>query len=495
VIAASFSVVATDAFFIAFTIPNTLRMLLGEGAVSGAFVPVFSEVRTQRGHDAARVFSERFTGTLAALLLLATLLGILAAPLLAWAYAGGLAEVPESFALVVSLTRWLFPFLLLAGLGALATGLLNVLGHYAVPAFAPALLNVAMIASPFVLAPLALWLDAPSILTLAFGALLGGVLQLLVQVPALKKQGMLPRPRLGFRDPDVRRGLALMGPLVLGLGVYQLNMMLSRLFTSFLPTGSQSYLNYGQRVIEVPQGMFALAVASAALPTLARLRSEGKRDELLALFRDSLRLTMFVAIPASAALCALAEPTSAVLFGRGIFTAEHVHETARSLAVEALGVWAVALVRTVVPMFAAHGDTRTPVKASALNLVLFLALSAALMGVLDHVAIALANSAAAALQLVVLLVFLRKHTGPLGLSAVLVSALRIALASLGMGLVLWAASRQLDWTHASELSRTALFVAICTLGALSFVLFAWLLRSPELHELWAAVRRRRKRAT
>jgi putative peptidoglycan lipid II flippase len=255
VIAASFSVVATDAFFIAFTIPNTLRMLLGEGAVSGAFVPVFSEVRTQRGHDAARVFSERFTGTLAALLLLATLLGILAAPLLAWAYAGGLAEVPESFALVVSLTRWLFPFLLLAGLGALATGLLNVLGHYAVPAFAPALLNVAMIASPFVLAPLALWLDAPSILTLAFGALLGGVLQLLVQVPALKKQGMLPRPRLGFRDPDVRRGLALMGPLVLGLGVYQLNMMLSRLFTSFLPTGSQSYLNYGQRVIEVPQGM------------------------------------------------------------------------------------------------------------------------------------------------------------------------------------------------------------------------------------------------
>ncbi len=495
VIAASFNVAATDAFFIAFTIPNTLRMLLGEGAVSNAFVPVFSDVRAQRGEEAARTFAARFTGTLAALLTIATVLGMLGAWPLAWAYAGGLADDPERFALVVSLTRWLFPFLLLAGLAALATGMLNVLGQYGIPAFAPALLNVVMIAAPFALAPVTTMLGVPFITTLVLGALIGGVLQLVVQLPPLRARQMLPAPELGFRDVDVRRGLALMGPLVFGLGVYQLNMMFSRLFASFLPEGSQSYLNYGQRVIEVPQGMFALAVASAALPTLARLRSEGKRDELLALFRDSMRLTMFVAIPSSVLLCALAEPTAAVLFGRGIFTARHVHETARSLALQALGVWAVALVRTVVPMFAAHGDTRTPVKASALNLVIFLSLSAALMGFLDHVAIALANSAAAAIQLALLLWMLRKHTGPLGLRALGLSALRITAASLAMGAALWAASRALDWAHAPELLRASFFAGLCALGGLIFLLVAWLLRSPELQELAAAVRRRQKRAT
>jgi putative peptidoglycan lipid II flippase len=495
VIAASFSVSATDAFFIAFTIPNTLRMLLGEGAVSNAFVPVFSDVRARRGEQEARTFSARFAGTLGALLAVATVLGMLGAPLLAWAYAGGLAEEPESFALVVSLTRWLFPFLLLAGMAALATGVLNVLGHYAVPAFAPVLLNVAMIAAPFALVPVASALGLPFIMTLALGALVGGVLQLVAQLPALRARHMLPRPELGFRDPDVRRGLGLMGPLVLGLGVYQLNMMLSRLFASFLPAGSQSYLNYGQRVIEVPQGMFALAVASAALPTLARLRSEQKHDELLALFRYSMRLTMFVAIPSSVLLCALAEPTSAVLFGRGIFTAHHVHETARSLAFQALGVWAVALVRTVVPMFAAHGDTRTPVKASAVNLLVFLSLSALLMGAFDHVAIAVGNSVAAAVQLMVLLWALRKHTGPLGLRALLVSALRITLASVGMGLALWAAARAIDWEHARELVRASYFLALCAVGGVIFLVLARLFRSPELGELLDAVRRRRKRAT
>lgn len=495
VIAALFPVAATDAFFIAFTIPNTLRMLLGEGAVSNAFIPVFSRVETEGGRPAARRFLARFSGSLGVLLLGTTALGMALAPLIAWAYAGGLASEPARFALVVDLTRWLFPFLGFAGLAALATGSLNALGHYGVPAFAPVLLNVMMIAAPLLLLEPLAQLGVPSIMALVIGALAGGFIQLAVQLVPLRKAGMLPRPELGFRDADVKQALTLMGPLVLGLGVYQLNMMLSRLFASFLPPGSQSYLNYGQRVIEVPQGMFALAVASAALPTLARLRSEGKREELLSLFRYALRLTTFVAVPASVALYVLAEPIAAVLFGRGMFTPEHVRETARSLSVQALGVWAVALVRTVVPMFAAHGDTKTPVKASALNLAVFVALSVSLMGSLDHVAIALANSVAATFQLALLLVRLRRHTGPLGLSAVALSSLRIALASLGMGAVLWFASQLLSWTHTAELTRLIALAVICTLGAVTFFLCARLVRSPELGELLEAVRRRRKRAT
>ena len=495
VIAASFSVAQTDAFFIAFTIPNTLRMLLGEGAVSNAFIPVFSDVRTREGEAASRSFLARFTGALGALLLLTTLLGMVAAPLLAALYAGGFLDEPERFALVTSLTRWLFPFLLLTGLSALATGALNVRGRFGVSAFAPALLNVAMIAAPFVLLPVTSALRMPAIMALAMGALLGGLLQLGVQLPSLRALGYLVRPQSGLRDPQVRKALGLMLPLVFGLGVYQINMLLSRLFASLLPTGSQSYLNYGQRVIEIPQGMFALALASATLPALSRLRSEHKHDELLELFRYSLRLTLFIAIPSSVALFVLAEPVSAVLFGRGAFTPEHVRETARSLAYQAAGVWAVAGVRAVVPMFSAHEDTKTPVRASTVNLLVFLATTLALMGMLNHVAIAIGNSVAAAVQLGVLLWFLRKKLGPLGLKEVLNSAGRTCVAASAMGLAAWAASNMLNWNQASELARGLSLVCVTLVGALAFVVACLLLRSRELRELRLAVQRRGKRAT
>jgi putative peptidoglycan lipid II flippase len=496
VVAAAFPVAATDAFFIAFTIPNTLRMLLGEGAVANAFVPVFADVENRAGKQASRAFVARFSGMLALLLLGTCVLGVLGAPWLAWAYAGGLADEPERFALVITLTRWLFPFLGLLGMAALATGVLNVIGRYTAGAFAPALLNVAMIAAPFALVPLSLSLGMPPIGSLALGALLGGALQLGAQLWPLARRDMLPRPRVVLADPDVRRALSLMGPLVFGLGVYQLNMLLSRLFASFLPAGSQSYLNYGMRVVEVPQGMFALALASAALPALAKLRSEGKRSELLALFHDSLRLTLLVAVPASLALYAVAEPAAAVLFGRGAFGSAHVLETARSLGVQALGVWAVAAVRAVIPMFAAHQDTRTPVRASFANLLVFLALSALLLHSLNHVAIALANSVAAAVQLGLLLFWLRKHTGPLGLRAVATSAARILAASLVMTASLLLLVRRYDWLHpSSELARAGWFVALCSAGALIFLIAARLLGVSELTELKRALRRRKNRAT
>lgn len=496
VVAALFSVASTDAFFIAYTIPNTLRMLLGEGAVSNAFVPIFTDVKTHQGEPAARRFLARFTVTLSGLLALASLVGMLGAPWIALGYAGGLRDRPHEFALVVTLTRLLFPLLFLAGLGALATGVLNVLGQFTIPALAPALQNIAMVAAPLTLATqLPRWGYDP-IVSAALGALFGGVLQIVVQLPSLKTAGMLPRPVLARGDPDVKRALSLIAPLTIGFGVYQLNMLFSRLFTSFLPTGSQSYLSYGQRVIEIPQGMFALAVASAALPTLARLRSEGKREELLALFRDSLRLTSFIALPASIALFALAEPTAATLFGRGKFGALQMMETGRSLAVQGLGVWSVALVRTVVPMFAAHQDTRTPVRASALNLLSFLAISAALLGPLDHVAIAAANAIAATLQLALLLLRLRRHTGPLGLRPVFVSAARIALASLVMAVVARLLASQFDWIHpSSELMRIAAYALVGGVAIVAFAGSAALLRAPELSELVRAVRRRRGRAT
>jgi len=495
VIAASFTVAQTDAFFIAFTIPNTLRMLLGEGAVSNAFLPVFTDVRAREGEAAAKQFLARFTGALSTLLLVTTVAGMVGAPLLALLYAGGFVDEPQRFALVVSLTRWLFPFLLLSGLSALATGALNLRGRFGVSAFAPALLNVAMIAAPFVLLPLTDALSMPAITALAIGALLGGMLQLGAQLPSLRALGLLLKPERGLSDPQVRKALTLMLPLVFGLGIYQINMLLSRLFASLLPEGSQSFLNYGQRVIEIPQGMFALALASATLPTLARLRSERKHDALLTLFRYSLRLTLFIAIPSSVALFVLAEPVSAVLFGRGAFSAAHVTETARSLAFQAAGVWAVAGVRAVVPMFSAHEDTRTPVGASTVNLLVFLSTTLALMGALDHVAIAVGNSIAAAAQLGVLLWALRRKLGPLGLGEVARSAARTSVAAACMGTSAWAIARMVVWTEASELLRASALLGVTLAGVLAFLAASFVLRSPELDELARAVRRRGKRAT
>ena len=495
VMAAMFAVASTDAFVIAFTIPNTLRMLLGEGAVSNAFMPLFAEVRTRDGEAGGRRFLARFGGALAAVLALTTIAGVLAAPLFALAYAGGYVDEPERFQLVVTLTRILFPVLAFAGLTALATGALNALGHFAAPAFAPALQNVAMIVAPFVLMKPLMALGFDPIVSLALGALLGGALSVLVQLPALRRAQMLPRPELALSDPDVRRAFKLMAPLVLSLGVYQLNMMLSRLFTSFLPAGAPSYLDYGNRVIEIPQGMFAIAVASAAAPTLSRLRSEGKHEELMGVFRDALRLTLFIALPATAAIFALSEPVVAVLYGRGRFLPDDIAETARSLSVQALGVWSVASIRVLSPMFAAHQDTRTLLLGSALNLLTFLLFSALLLDTLGHVAIALANALAAAVQLALYLQRLRKRVGPLGLGPVLSSGARVLAASLVLAFVGRVGARYVDWrTPAGELLRLAQFSLVAGSALAAFLLAALLLRIPELTELGRTVRRRANRA-
>jgi putative peptidoglycan lipid II flippase len=489
VIAATFAVAATDAFFVAFTIPNALRVLLGEGAVSGAFVPVYAEVRAKEGAERARVFFARLVGAMSIVLTLVSIGGVLAAPWLVELYAAGYEG--ERLETTVLLTRIVFPYILFMGLAALATGALQSEKRFLVPAFAPALLNVALIAAPFALVPVALAWGLPVIGSLAIGALIGGVLQLLAQLSALRGIGLLLRPRLALSDPYVRKAFRLLVPLLAGLGVYQLNVMLSRLFASFLPEGSQSFLYYGQRLVEIPQGMFAFAIASAALPTLADMRSRGMEDEVRRTFGYGLRLSLFVAIPSTVALVVLAEPTCTVLFGRGTFDATYVSETARSLAYQAAGIWAVASVRTVVPMFHAYNDTRSPVLGSAANLVVFTGLSFALMGPMQHAGIAVAISGAAVAQLGALLYLLRLRVGRLGLRDVVKSAARMIAASAAMGAVLFGVARVGAWERGgNDLRNVAVLLAALVAGALAYLLAARLLRAPELTDVLAAVRRR-----
>ncbi|RLB48560.1 MAG: murein biosynthesis integral membrane protein MurJ [Deltaproteobacteria bacterium] len=491
VVAAVFALGATDAFWLAFTIPNALRVLLGEGAVSAAFVPVFTEVREREGMARAKEFYRNLVGAMAVVLLVVTLAGVAGAPWLVKGYAWGFQRDEALFETTVALTRILFPYIFLMGISALMMGALYASKRFAAPAFAPVWLNICLIGAALLLAPMFVEFGWPAIFALAIGALLGGALQIVSQLPSLAKETLLVRPRVGFGDIYVRKCARLMVPLMAGLGVYQLNVLLSRLFASFLPTGSVSYLYYGQRLAEIPQGMFALAIASAALPSLSDAVAKGDEEEAKRLFRHALRLSLFVAVPATVALAVLAEPAATVFFGRGHYDAAAIHETTRSLVWQASGIWAVASVRTIVPMFHAHNDTRTPVIASACNLVVFVGLSLALMGPMQHAGLAAATTAAAVTQLVALLWLLRRRSGGLGMAEVRASAVRVLVASAVMGGVVWAGAGLGQWENGGNDPRNlAVFGVTVMAGLGTYLAVAAALGSPELRDLKAAIQRR-----
>ncbi len=491
VIAASFAVGTTDAFWLAFTIPNALRGLLGEGAVSGAFVPVLTDVREKRGDEAGRTFYAHLLGTMLLILLGVVLLGVLLAPQLVSLYASGFRSDAELFALTTSLTRGVFPYIGLMGVAALMTGALHAQKSFFAPAFSPLLLNVALIGAALLLPNLVESLGYPAVGALVIGALLGGALQILAQARPVHRSGMPLLPRFG-RDPDVRRALLLLAPLLIGLGVYQLNLIASRQLASYLPRGSVSWLFYAQRIVEIPQGVFAIGIGSAALPSLAQMKARGEIEEAKSMFRFGLRLALFVGLPASVAIALLAEPIIGVFLGRGEFDAESVRQTAEGLSLLACGVFAVSAVRTIVPMFHALGDTRSPVGASIVNLVVFFSVSLLTMETMGHVGLALGISLAALVQLVVLLSLLRRKVGPLGLAEVATSALRSTVASAVMGGALFGLLNVLPLESSqSSLIGAGLLILLVVAGGGAFLGAATMIRCTELRELRDALRRKR----
>lgn len=490
VMAAVFPTGATDAFVVAFTIPNALRVLLGEGAANGAFIPVLSEVKAKEGEARARTLYANLAGAMCIVLVIVSIAGVALAPWLVPLYASGLEGERERE--TIELTRIVFPYIFFMGLAALAGGALTAAHRFVATAFAPALLNVALIVAAFALVPVASEWGFSPIAALAIGALLGGLLQLVAQMPSVSRAGFTNVPRFDLRDPYVKKAFGLLVPLLVALGVYQLNVMLARQFASYLPEGAQSYLYYSQRIVEIPQGMFALAVSTAALPTLSRLWAEQKKHEILETFRRGLGLNLFVSVPSSAVLFVLAEPLCAVFFGRGEFGSTEIAATADALRYQALGIWAVASVRACVPMFYAMNDTRTPIGASAANLVVFGGVAFALLWPLAHSGIALALSAASIAQLGALLVLLRRRVGRIGFSAISKSSLRIAIATVPPALACAAILPLGEWSEGSTLVNVALFAGASLAAVALYFVAAKLVRAPELDEVIAALRRRRR---
>jgi len=420
---------SADAFFVAFRIPNLLRRLFAEGSLSITFVPVFSEYLTNSGKNEAFKLALSAVRTLTVLLILVAVAGVLLSPLIVRLIAPGFSATPGKLALTITLTRMMFPYIVFIGLVALFMGILNVLGHFAAPALAPVCLNIAMIGSVFLIAP---FMSDP-ILGVAIGVIIGGLLQLLLQVPFLISKGFIFWKKASFYHPGLKKIGTLMLPTILGAAVYQINILVGTLLASLLPQGSVSYLYYADRLVQFPLGIFAIAIATAVLPTLSRQAAAKDADALRETFAYAIRLVLFITIPAMIGLIVLREPIVALLFKRGAFDAETVRQTAVALLYYCVGLWAFSAVRVVVSTFYALQDTRTPVRIAIIAIAANIALSIILMKPLAHGGLALATSLSSMLNLVLLIWVLRQRLGVPDWHPIVISAIKTVASSAIMG--------------------------------------------------------------
>lgn len=439
---------ATDAFVAAFRIPNLLRDLFAEGALSAAFVPVFTDYLVNKDKKEAFRLGNLIVNTLLVVLFVIVLVGILATPWIVDLIAPGFKAIPGKSELTVLLARIMFPFLLLVSLAAVAMGMLNSLKHFGVPAFAPVFLNLGMILAGFLLCPL----FDPPIIGMALGVLLGGLGQWAFQLPSLRREGYRYRPVVSFSDPGVRRIIILMTPAILGLASTQINIFVNTVIASFLPQGSPSYLNYSFRLMHFPLGVFGVAVATVTLPIVAGHAARKDIPNVLATCSSSLRLVFFLTLPSIVFLAVASKPVISTLYQHGVFTYRDTVFTAQALIFYSLGLFAYASVRVIAPVFYSLGDTRTPVKASILAVAVNIALNLAFMRPLSFRGLALATSLSAMLNMSVLTSLLRRRVGPLDLAGLARSFLKLLACSALMGAVLVAAQK----VHPINLETTAL---------------------------------------
>lgn len=472
----------TDAFFVAFRIPNLLRRLLAEGALSTAIIPIFTEYLERAGRAEFARMVRAVTGVATVVLCVVSGLGMLAAPWIVRVMAPGWADDPGLVGLAGRLTTLMFPYLLLVGLAALAMGALNAHHRFFTAAFGPAVLNIAMILSVFVLAGRM----SPPVLSLAVGVLVGGAGQLLVQLPELARLGVPLRPSAEWSHPAIRMIAGRLWPAVFALAAVQVTVLVNTLLASLLPAGTVSYLYYADRVMEFPLGVFGVALATAVLPSMAGQAARGEHRGLIEMLGFSLRLSMFVALPAAIGLIALGHPIVRLLFERGQFTPADVVATAQALAGYAVGLPAFSASRIGAQTFFALGDTRTPVWTGFASVAANVVLAFLLMWPLQHAGLALATSLSAYVNVLLLWWFLRRRLGPIGTRQMAGSLLRTGGASAALLVwCVWAGARLgAGWIGA------AWTVGALAAGMVVYLLAAAALRAPELAALFGMLRRR-----
>jgi putative peptidoglycan lipid II flippase len=484
---------AADAFYVAYRIPNLLRELLAEGSMSAAFIPVFTETLTKGSKDEARRLANAVFARLLVILVIVTGLGIIFAPyivkLIAWGWK--FKDHRDKFLLAASLTRMMFPYLLFIGMAALAMGMLNSLRSFLLPALSPVMLNVMTIGSVVLLSPR---MPEP-IMGAAVGVVLGGLFQFLIQLPGLKRQGMMLTPRFSPSHPGVKRIGSLALPVFISSSVTQLNIFISTILASFLATGSITFLFYGMRFIHFPLGIFGVAIATAVLPTLSSQAAKQEREQFRETLSLGIRLVFFIMFPAMAGLIMLRVPIVNLLLEHGEFNRISTLGTATALLYYAVGLWAFAGVRVVSQAFYSLQDTRTPVRIAMLALAANILLSVMLIQTpLQHGGLALANSLAAALNITLLTRRLRKKIGRMDGRRIFMSLLKIVPASVLMGVIGWWVARNPMWeSPGNTLIKIQWLGGAMAVSVLFYVVAMWAMRSEELTFLWGMVRRKGRR--
>lgn len=467
----------SDAFFVALRIPNLLRRLFAEGSLSAAFIPVFTEYLTKRGKDEAFRMARSAIRLLSVLLVAITVAGILLSPIIIRLIAPGFVTSPEKYSLTVFLTRIMFPYIFFIGLVALCMGILNALGHFAAPALAPVFLNISIIGSVFLIAPHM----ADPVAGIAIGVLIGGFLQLALQVPFLIKKGFYFWQKTNMYHSGLKKVGLLMVPTIFGSAVYQINILVGTLLASLLAHGSVSYLYYADRLVQFPLGIFAIALATAVLPTLSRQAAGKDLQAVRDTFSYAIKMVFFITIPSMVGLIVLREPIVALLFKRGAFDSETTRLTAYALLYYSIGLWAFSAVRIVVATFYALQDTKTPVRMAMVSVCANVILGVILMGPMGHGGLALSTSLASMLNLGLLVWALRTKLGALGLKSIAESACKTIVCSGIMGAVVWATAVLI--IPPEDGTSSGLFLGLMgsiVTGLILYGSFSLLLKSTEL---------------
>ena len=472
----------TDAFNVAFRIPNLFRRVLGEGAFSQAFVPVLAATRAEEGDDGAKALIDHVGTLLAWTLVLLCIAGVLGAPWMVWAMASGMKQSPQGFDAAVTMTRWMFPYIGFMSLVALAGGILNTWKKFAVPAASPVLLNIALILSITLGAPLFARHGIEPIYAQAAGVMLGGLLQLGIQVPALLRLGLLPRIgvrwaaiRAAWADPTTRKVARLMLPALLGVSVAQVSLLINTQIASHLATGSVSWITYADRLMELPTALLGVALGVVLMPQLASARAKQDDERYSAMLDWGLRLVVVLSVPCMVALLVFAKPLVAVLYHYGAFADRDVQQTTLALAGYGVGIVGIVAIKVLAPGYFAKHDMRTPMLIAVAVLVFTQMMNLVLVPYLQHAALTLSIGVGAVINATWLLVGLLRRGSYRPLPGWGRFALQVVAASALLAVLLAWGAQHFDWVEmkAQRLQRIGLLAAMMIAAAVLYFGALW----------------------
>ena len=464
----------TDAFNVAFRLPNLFRRFFAEGAFSQAFVPVLGASKVKNGEEATKLLVDRVATVLFWILLLTCVIGVTASPVLVWVMASGLKQKPEGFEAAVTMARWMFPYIGFMSLVALCAGVLNTYKRFAVPAFTPVLLNIAMISAAWLGAPWFKTMGIEPIYAMSMGVIGGGAMQLTIQLMALRKIGMFPHVRFSWSaikqawaDAGVKNIAKLMLPALLGVGVAQISAIINLQIASHLQPGSVSWMSYAERLMEFPTALLGVALGVVLTPRLVAAKASNDNATYSAMIDWGLRLVILLAVPSTVALLVFAKPLVSTLFHYGVFSSNDVAQVTTPLMGYGVGLIGLVAIKILAPGFYASQDIKTPVKIAVAVLIITQLLNLIFVPLYAHAGLALAIGVGALINALWLLIGLMRRGSYVPLPGWGKFAFQVLLASALLAMFLWWATHYLDWValRSDVLKRILLLAGVVIVAA------------------------------